>query len=337
MIGNKGKQNPFDLTRTEWNMQPLKGTMTSSTGTWLRTLDNVVTSVQQQETGHYPLSTPPSNGAIMASLLAKTNPSRPIVDLPVFISELRELPELVQFTGKTLLKRGAGAYLSYEFGWKPLIGDLMSLLDFQSHFDKRAEELSNIFQKGGVKRRRDLWDETRVSSQSTIVLSSINGTLRTRRAFIGRRRIWATCRWVPDPNRLPPRTSKDMRRLARKAVLGLQLEPATLWQAMPWSWMIDWFSSAGDFFEANRNCVPAMHLQGCVMTMRETYRTDIREPGIDSFTGQVSGGSGTQYVVTKQRRVQNNPTIDAYFPFLNRRQVSILGALSVVRGRHKVN
>ncbi|UJQ85804.1 MAG: putative maturation protein [Leviviridae sp.] len=289
---------------------------------------------------HLSLPTAPSNGVVMASVLAKTNPSRPVVDLPVAFAELRELPDLIRSVGSAILKgrqpfikKAAGSYLAYEFGWKPLINDLADLLDFSDHFSKREKELRSIFEGGGVKRRRDYEDliVTQITPSDTVYS---NGTIiRQRSNKLTRRRIWGTTRWIPDSTKLAPRTSRDYRILARKTVLGLGVHPAALWQAMPWTWLVDWYGSMGDYLEAHRNSVPAIHLHGCVMTMTETYDHRSRPNGIDANTATVTGGTCTTYRVTKRRALQNNPTIGAYMPFLSNRQVSILGALSVVRGR----
>jgi hypothetical protein len=336
VVGDYGNEHPFDLKRRLIEYEPLNGTsLDVFTGTESVTYNNYTPSLLDIAHEHIPMGSPPSNGALMSELLAKTNPSRPVVDLPVFFWELRELPSLVKTTGENLLKRSAGSYLSYEFGWKPLIGDLVGLMKFQDHFHKRETEISSILLQGGVKRRRSLRDDTFFEEDNRILLDTVGTTLRVNRTRLTRRRIWATTRWVPDSTRMPPKTVREIQSLARKAVLGLAVEPATLWQAMPWSWMIDWFSSAGDYLEAHRNTVPAIHQKGCVMTQTETYTNFFRGEGLDAGWPRVLGGSGSQYYVTKRRRVQVNPTIAAYFPFLSRRQVSILGALSVTRGGHR--
>lgn len=293
--------------------------------------------------GHRSLPAPATNSYYMTQLLARTNPSRPVVDLPVAIYELRELPGLIKDSMHFLRegwkslsrKEKANQYLAYQYGWRPLVKDLSRLLDFHDHFHKRSEMIHAIFEGGGVKRRRTLQEDMSLGPTDTVTISSVTGssTINVRRQTLTRRRIWATTRWVPDSTKLPPKGNREISQLARNSVLGLHIEAATVWEALPWSWLVDWFTTSGDYLNANRNAVPAVHLHGCVMTHTESYRLTSRPKGIDSCTETAPGAECLEYLSTKVRRVQNNPSISAYFPFLSRTQVSILGALSVQRIR----
>nr|UJQ85050.1 MAG: putative maturation protein [Leviviridae sp.] len=331
-----GLDHPFTLNREFLVYQtPLNGTALNPNGSPQTRFDNLIPTPFTRIVSHpATFPTAPSSSLVMTKVLSLTNPSRPVVDLPVFFKELKELPDLVRLAGKTLLKRGAGAYLTYEFGWKPLIGDLRKLVNFSDHFSKRERVIRSIFEGGGVKRRVDFSDHT-VTSQRLLFEYSLGTSINAMEYTVSRRRIWGTTRWVPDSTRMPPRTDSEYRSLARRAVLGLDITPATLWEAMPWSWLADWFGSMGDYLGAHRNTVPAGHQNGNVMTQTDTYKTIVREPGLDVHSNTVKGGDMQRHRVSKLRVVQNNPTIAAFLPFLDKRQVSILGALSVLRGTRK--
>lgn len=343
VVGDRGNDHPFDLDRDQWEVQPLQGiSYNQVTGQPLAEFNQWVPATVDNSFNftHDSLSTAPSNGAVFAKLLAKTNPSRPVVDLPVAFAELRELPRLVKQTGELITKFAhnregtkdvAGAFLSYQFGWKPLLNDLKGLMDFQDHFVQREREIRGIFQGGGVKRRRTI-EEVEKLGGDTVFLYTLAGSIYARRYWRTSRKIWATTRWVPNDWALPPRTDDEIRALARKSVHGLSVSPATLWQGVPWTWLIDWFSSAGDFLEAYRNTVPATFERGNVMTHIRTDTTIHRDPMDDGYTS-VGGGNAKFFREKKSRRQVSHPTVAASFPFLDTRQVSILGALSVTRGR----
>jgi hypothetical protein len=83
----------------------------------------------------------------MLDLVAGTNPSRPVTNIPIWIQNLVELPKMVKQLGDLLNKPAllanpkgaASSYLGYSFGWAPLVDDLLKLLDVQSYVIKRSQ------------------------------------------------------------------------------------------------------------------------------------------------------------------------------------------------------
>jgi hypothetical protein len=115
---------------------------------------------------------------------------------------------------------------------------------------------------------------------------------------------------------------------ARRAVYGLSFDLVSAYNLMPWSWLIDYFSSTGDFLEATRNVVGAS--PGNTNIMVHTLRTAVLTPS-SSFHG-LTGGGGIQVRETKERFVGSGFTgLNSTVPVLTNRQVSILGALAITR------
>lgn len=266
---------------------------------------------------HSPQPGKPTDATFATRLLKETNPSRPVVDLPVFVAELRDFPRLLKLEGDTLIRRAGSANLSYHFGWAPLISDLGNLLSFSDQVAKRERELRDMH-KSGLRRRRTLYRESFLSPFN----STINSLGLLVQASYQRTTLSETAGFVEwFPTTLPPSTPEAYRSLARRAVLGLTIDLATAWELIPFSWLIDWCSNVGDFLQANRNIVGARH--GPVQIMHHMKTTSF-------WPGNSNVSRHDWELETKERRVLT-PSLSAYLPFLSLRQLSILGSIGVTR------
>lgn len=324
------------------------GLMNGSTGTpgtsgWRLAVN---AAIPQAVPAHLGLPALAGVNSIATTCAARTNPSRPHVQLPVSLFELRELPKLIKQTGELLRdghniivkharpsspgKQGSSAYLSWQFGWKPILSDLSKLVDFTSIADKRFKELQTLFDKGGITRRYQYQTDTVESRTSGLIetgLTLINGvTCRTTT-----RKVWGTVRWKANPG-LYPKSSEHLRSYARTLILGCDNSQlaAELWEAMPWSWLIDWFTDIGDYLQASNNSLA--HLAGSPNIMTHTKTTITVQPTNPPIWVGLPG-SFSGYRETKQRQLGVISPISATLPVFTNRQLSILGALNVLKMR----
>jgi hypothetical protein len=298
--------------------------------------DSLILTTNQHRQ-HVPLSIP-STGALAAELLALTNPSRPVVDLPVAVAELGELPMLLKGYGDGFLKALARGNLGYQFGIRPLISDLSSLLDFESEVRKRKKELDSLA-AGGLRRKRVLWEGSATFATNQVQTNFGNGGAyfhNVKRTTHGK--VWGFVRWKPSAHF--PDSSEERARLARRAVLGLTVDFSTAWNLMPWSWMIDWCSSVGNFLMARRNIIPCYHDIPQIMTHLQTQT--IWTPGSNGYGTFPHNFAPTyvqknfgSYATTKETkdRARASATLDAHMPGLSLRQLSILGSLGISKYR----
>lgn len=297
----------------------------------------------------------PSDAAQGTTAKARTNPSRPVVNLPVAIVELRELPSLIKYLGTELIQRKktrhnfhnqvGDAFMSGIYGIAPMISDIKGLLGFQESVQRRAGELERLYSLGGLKRRIRLAQDTAKSTKAITTINNKVGTLYARRQDVTTVEQWATIRWLPTT--LAPRSiaSKgDYEDMAKGLVLGLSQnvkglqarndawsDLSDIWNLMPWSWMADWFGNVGDFIDSNRNTIPAQSSRINVMTTTRTIRTFIRHPLLSN--PWALGGNACFMKETKVRTPTSGTTIAASLPFLSEGQLSILGALGLQRLR----
>jgi hypothetical protein len=185
-------------------------------------------------------------------LQARTSPNRSNINLPVSIAELRDIPRMIYLSGKGVARKVASGNLSYQFGWKPVLSDLKKALHFQSGVAKRLSELDRLA-SGGLRRKRNLINpETnrKVTDHGVFNRSPIGAHIYVRERTVETVERWGTIRYRPGSLIKDPRTDRD--RLARKLFLGLNTTQIVdnIWEGLPWSWMIDWFSNAGDLLSS---------------------------------------------------------------------------------------
>lgn len=271
----------------------------------------------------------PSNSSIITSVLAKTNPSAAYVDLPLFIYELRELPSLFKTEGTTLLKQASEFNLQFQFGWKPLLSDLTKFFLFQEAVDNRFKELQAL-RDGGLRRKRTVWTNEYFTQGSEIV-QSLRAWLPVNRVTRVRGRAWGYCEWTPSIDM--PKTNDGLRDLARRSALGLNIDQYTLWNAIPWSWLVDWASNVGDFLEGTRNIVGATPKNTVVM--RHHLAESLVTPDLSGYHTWPAhyGNSGTGWRFYHETKSRDNASasLEAGLPALTSTQFSILGSLAIWR------
>nr|QDH89062.1 MAG: hypothetical protein H2RhizoLitter491798_000001 [Leviviridae sp.] len=341
-IGSPGVDHPLTITeRDNQGFLPLTGHIDQGNGSYI-TYSNYLPSGFTSAVSHQTTSIP-SVGTRATTLRARTNPSREEVSIPNFIHELKDLPgmykDIVHF--KTKLLRPANVnnaksignyHLSIQMGWLPMIRDIQKILHFQAAADRRILELQRLYSSRGLKRRLNLYDSSVVTDSKVIVDSSLGQFIQVRQSRITRQRSWGTIRWIPTA--VPKDIGHQaLGRLARKLVFGvdhLGVDSVQAWNALPWTWMIDWFTNFNEFLQAHRNDVPAEPTGPCnIMTLTETYEVWQR---IDPLTQAIKGAEGRRVLRTKER-AQSSGTLSVTLPLLKARQWSILSALALQRLR----
>lgn len=264
----------------------------------------------------------------LTKLLANVNPSRPVVDLPVFGFELKDFPRMLKGLGDVLGRRVkpsavAGGYLAYQFGWRPLFNDLWSLLNLQKAIDDRIKLLQAYSR--GTKLRRKLGKSSASLGNRTFLNSP--GTIRLTVDQLFTEEAWFTAR-VKMLGGIVPTGGSDLQALAARQVLGLDVSAATIWEAIPWSWLIDYFVNIGDVLAAHRGYLPFS-----VSNVNLMIKNRIEYTG-HNFARAVGTGKsedcsgGHAYSEIKRRILPNIVTpILTFKPFLGLGQAAIITSL----------
>lgn len=285
---------------------------------------------------HLVIPDQPSDTYLAVQLLAATNPSKPLIDLPVSLLELRELPSMLKTAGDSLIKKYAKQNLNREFGMVPLVNDYLSLLKYREAMDHRMALFKSLREKPQL-RKASLFSSGASSAPGTLIQSNTAPSYCTVRHVLERvttqTKVWGYVEWTPSPpfNEYNPLYNDEMLyNRARNALLGTQIGLVTLWNAIPWTWLIDWFGNIGSWLEANRTVIPVTPSTPriCQTTTTEAYYTA-------SSSNNVGMKPGTfpilQTRVTKERRLASATLPSANLPLFTKRQVDIIASLAILR------
>lgn len=257
--------------------------------------------------------------------LADLSPNKPAVDLPLFFFELREFPKMLRDLGN-VLKNGTkardtpGHWLAYQFGWAPLISDLHSLLTFGVEYENRMTYLNNLKQKHSIRRNLggDEWED--------YVATEGPAGFHHKLYVEGTRKVWGTASVALKDEHV----GNLQRFLDLERLVGLRLRAKTLWDAIPWSWLIDYFLNIGDALEARGGLLDLKVHSICIMCRDHEFLRAEPSGAIGQYP--VSFDQFSTFRTSKRRRVFSAPTPSiTSVPRLSGKQVAILGALSLAR------
>nr|UJQ85618.1 MAG: hypothetical protein 1 [Leviviridae sp.] len=254
--------------------------------------------------------------------------------------ELKDIPEMLRqrFRG---LKDIPNYWLALKFGWEPLLRDVRNFVNLQRNAQDRLQQL--LRDNGRPVRRRITMQNREVNNVSTAGsgYGAVYPTLVTQfyaktPVFLDRvvttDRVWASGTykyWLPSG----PRDINWTRGMVAR-IFGLQPSPSVVYNAIPWTWLVDWFTGLGDVIENTEAGVADRLAASNFYIMREYRETATREATM--WFKRVSGEEvsfTSSCVVTRKscERARGNPFGLAAPNPLSGMQLSILGALGLSR------
>lgn len=361
----KGQDHLLSITHTDLSgIAPLVGTTTSGLHSygysgWIPDANAAAPS---------PISwtLAPSGTEVATTTLARSNPSRPAFSVPNFIFELKDLPGMLEDIGRLKLLRRlshrdfdaevalrgsngaknlANVNLSYLMGWSPLISDLQKLFQLEDRVMNRYHDLDVLFNKNGGLHRTvgkaippnsrnggkgaaALWSHVDSSSGTITIDSALGQLIQCRRDTITSTEIWGSVRWTNPWPHGPRLSSKQLYRQARDIVFGISVSPKQIWDAVPWTWLVDWFANFGEFLDSTNNLLSLAPSVPLVMTHQTTKECWTRA----DTSSWCQGGGGTRLYETKTR-ITAGAGLTATIPLLGIRELSVLGSLAIQRSR----
>lgn len=287
------------------------------------------------------------NDLTLARILAQSGPLTPKVNLPLFVYELKDIPKMLKHAGDLLhkirspsglkpIQEAAAATLAYQFGWAPLVEDIGKLLGFAEAVAKRQRILDGANNKPhGQRTKIGLGDgsesKTKDGHPAYTYDGFVAGVTATRTTTWKR---WGVVRWKLKSGQgfgKPPGFTS-----ATRSLLGLHsgMIPVTVWKAIPWTWMIDWFADISNVLQANANMAQYDPDNVCSCMTHEVKYTS------GGFTwnnppfrvGSLSPGTLT--ITTKVRTAWpvDGPLLPTLkLPFMDNFKLSILGSLTILK------
>lgn len=289
--------------------------------------------------------------------IARCKPTNSIANLSVALAETASegIPKFVgaaswksRAKGLRELSRGVSDdYLTYQFGWMPLISDVSSTI-------RAAQDANRILEQfrrddGKLVRRRYQFPSTTETTDLGKTTYSGYGIAPTgipnlNLAAGGKSNMTFDCYKTRTVERSQwfsgaftyhmPIADTTLGRIARnmaevRKLYGLSIDPEVIWNVLPWSWAVDWAVNIGDLLA---NASDAM-TDGLVMPygymMEHTIVTDTWEAELP--IPQV-GRTSISLITETKKRVQASPygfglTWDGFSPY----QLSIMAALGISR------
>ena len=290
----------------------------------------------------------PDGTAWGATAFRRMKPTKPTFNALNAIYELKDVPSMLQQRlSHNGLKDVGSYYLALEFGWAPLLRDIR---DFVNNHRKAEKKLKWLLHHNGkpVRCRVDLASTSTdpIVYQSSPVYTAFSPILSPTSFYVGvpsyrateytQDKVWASARaryWLPGGPRDIAWTKKMMYRLYGMSTPS----PAQIWKAMPWTWLVDWYSNLGDVLQnldagvADRLAYDYGYVMRQVQTVNEqfSYGTfKLRNGGTQTVTASSISKS------TYMSRLSGDPFgWNTNQASLTSMQLSILGALGLSRLR----
>lgn len=321
----------------------------------------------------------PQLNAAGTAFIVKHRPGNPVLNLGQFLVELRQLPRLPHFLRSETKKfKDLGSeYLNVEFGWKPFVKDVIALFNGQQRIQRALEKL--VKDNGLSIRRRSkkeltiddpvdlcegsfmepfghLGDVSKGGHEELegIIVGGPTGCADTDLySFTGQcdykaQEMVSTLRWQCGTFRyyVPDIGSDRWTAKAKTVLSGGKFTPSLLYEVMPWSWLIDWFTNLGDIVSNfSSNAVDNETLTNCFsMESQERTRTvtisthwDYHFSAPFGVAFEVPAGSASLLYSTtedyKARRQASPFGFGIPSSSFTARQWAILAALGVSRSR----
>lgn len=205
----------------------------------------------------------------------KYRPGKNIADASVFLVELRDMPRQLMTTARMwrdnyVLRFGrdprrkakiaADHWLNTQFGWLPFVRDIQK---FYKAWKKADATVQYIIRNNGKWIKRGgpvdlVGEENAIVTQGSDfrVQNYLPACLFPEYPLRGK---WTVLRssekrsWFEGWFRyyVPNIDTVKWRKSAIRTLWGLDLSPAALWELIPWSWLVDWFSNVGDLIDVS--------------------------------------------------------------------------------------
>jgi hypothetical protein len=150
---------------------------------------------------------------------------------------LMERRSLLKRKSMTAAKASAGAWLEYRYGWRPIIGDCKTVMRDSHKFRERIGGKRLVVRSGGQVTR---------SNSKTSVLTT--GLVEANRADVfTSESITARVSAGVLYQVLEPDTPEKLLKMA--GLRGQDFGPS-VWEIIPYSFVVDWFVGVGDWLQA---------------------------------------------------------------------------------------
>lgn len=267
-------------------------------------------------------------------------PAKPKVSLFAFAAELRNVGELM-FKRLNSFRSLGSNYLAVEFGWKPMLRDIQSFYQSLRKIDKQIAQLrrdnGKWIRRGGTVLKNST-QESKVYLDNRIYPAPFTNGLpiTVRKDSTITEHVWfsGAFRYY-----IPGLMDQKWGRLrALDQLWDLSISPHQVWQLIPFSWLVDWFSNVGSVIGNLQASIDDHLVAKYAYVMREKHASHRYIGNISVYQNATSNVVNYQPELavdeyTKCRHSANPFGFDFDLPSLSSWQTSILAALGMSRSK----
>jgi hypothetical protein len=168
------------------------------------------------------------------------------VSVPNFLLDIGDITSLFQLwkSNVSLAKNLAGARLNYQFGWKPTIGDLANMLNAVSSLEQKLKLFRESL--GSVSNRNLTMRNSDITKTGTYNLGGDpHYRIDWKASLSGKVKVHLKFKYLP----IPAMTNFETNLRGLLDVLGFELNPRIIWDALPFTFVIDWFFGVGAWLQ----------------------------------------------------------------------------------------
>lgn len=312
----------------------------------------------------------PSLSAVGVEARQKMSPRLSSAGLSVALAEARDIPRMLQTSAKGFHdqwkslggntrshlmqpKRIADHFINHQFGWAPFLDDLSKFHDTYQNAAKYIAQTKRD-NNSWVRRRRTMskieseqvvYDSHisgtsgyKVAPGSDLFISSLHTNSRYQAILRTKANIWSAGAFKyyrPEFDDTQPDYGSAYNAVQRQLTqYGARLNPSIIWQATPWSWLIDWFSNVGDQIKVATEIAQDGVSSKYLYVMSSMTHDLVLQQDIGLHTGGKRTLEWHRKYDIKRRVGQESPFgFNLASSSLSARQIAILGALGASGAR----
>jgi hypothetical protein len=171
------------------------------------------------------------------------------VSVPNFLYELREVKELIPKL-QGIVKSIANGYLSIEFGWKPFLSDLRKISQSVAATRKRIAQLRAGYGRVSTLHTSRTLIKSEYEPPSRDYDDDANSVLDglSEKYTQSYQAVFRTT--IEYYHTIEGLDRVDAFLKAYLTATGWTNSPKVIWNAIPWSWLLDWFVNLDSFFDS---------------------------------------------------------------------------------------
>jgi len=288
---------------------------------------------------------------------SKYRPGQRSATVAEFIGEISDLPRMLKTTAmsfydlyrgrfgrtpKGAAKKAADNWLNHQFGWMPFLHDVRRFYKTWQRADQLVRQLivdngqwirrhGTVAKSSSVGRLIHYGPSSLGTTYPSFVepnffLTNQAGTMDVDNVITQRFWFEGTFKyWIPNVE------SVAWRKSVAKRIYGTDVTPAVVWELIPWSWLVDWFTNVGDIISNVDNGL----VHNLVAKFAYVMGTTEQNLRIHSVLNTVFSGTLSYdwcISLVRKHRTEANPFgFGLSDSMLSARQWGILSALGILR------